>query len=350
MLASDFDYHLPDDLIASEPVPRGESRMLVLAGDGLLDASVGDLPQYLQPGDALVINDTRVIPARLFARRGGEPDDTRLELLLIERLDETTWSCLAKPGRKAKPGSRWTVVDPAGEPVIDAEVVSRPDADSDGRGVFGVRFAEPIEPYLERAGHVPLPPYIQRPDTAADRERYQTVYAQREGAIAAPTAGLHFDDRLLEEIRGRGVEVVPITLHVGIGTFKPVTAELVHEHVMDAEHYSVSEATATAINRARAAGRRVVAVGTTVVRTLESVADEDGIIHPRDGATNLFILPGHRFRAVDALLTNFHLPQSTLLMLVSAFASRERVLEAYRHAVENEYRFYSYGDCMLILP
>lgn len=349
MLTAEFDYNLPDQLIASEPAERGASRMLVLTGDQHVDAAVADLPQYLDQGDVLVVNDTRVIPARLFARRAGDPESTRLELLLVERLDATTWSCLAKPGRKAKPGSRWTLIDRDDEPVIDLEVMARPDADTDERGVFRVCFAEPVEPHLERAGHVPLPPYIHRPDTDADRDRYQTVYAEPEGAIAAPTAGLHFDDRLLTAIRERGVEIAPITLHVGIGTFKPVTAELAHEHVMDAERYQVSAGATESMNRARADGGRIVAVGTTVVRTLESVADEDGVIRHGDGATDLFILPGHRFRAVDALLTNFHLPQSTLLMLVSAFAGRERVMDAYRHAVENEYRFYSYGDCMLIV-
>ena len=350
MLTSDFDYHLPDHLIASEPAPRGESRMLVLHDDVLTDSSVGALTHYLRPGDALVVNDTRVIPARLFAhRRGNEAGSGQLELLLIERRDETTWRTLIRPGRRAKQGSRWTVVDRDGEDTIDFEVVARPEPDSTERGVFEVRFSDPVEPYLDRVGHVPLPPYIRRPDKDADRERYQTVYAENDGAIAAPTAGLHFNDHLLDAIKALGVDIVPITLHVGIGTFKPVTATLAHEHQMEAERYSVSETAAATLSRVRANGGRIVAVGTTVVRTLESIANEAGRIQPGDGSTDLFILPGYRFRLVDALLTNFHLPQSTLLMLVSAFAGRERVLTAYRHAVEQEYHFYSYGDCMLIL-
>lgn len=349
MLTADFDYHLPSHLIASEPAPRGKSRMLVLWGEELIDASVADLPAYLRAGDVLVINDTRVIPARLFARRAGEPGGARLELLLIQRVDKTTWAALTKPGRRAKPGSRWTILDRDGGAVVDLEIVTKPDPDSGEPGAFRVRFRDAIEPHLARAGHVPLPPYIHRPDTDADRERYQTVYAQREGAIAAPTAGLHFDDTLLDAIRERGIEIVPITLHVGIGTFKPVTAVLAHEHVMDAERYSVSQGAARALNRARESGGRIVAVGTTVVRTLESVVDEGGVFQAGQGSTDLFILPGHRFGAVDVLLTNFHLPKSTLLMLVSAFAGRERVLAAYEHAMEHQYRFYSYGDCMLIV-
>ncbi len=348
MLTSDFDFDLPDHLIASEPAPRGASRMLVLDGDTLADSTISALPQYLRQGDALVVNDTRVIPARLFAHRQGNVESGRLELLLIDREDETTWQALVRPGRKAKAGTRWTVVDRNGNETVDFEVVARPEPDSTDRGIFGVRFSEPVEPHLDRAGHVPLPPYIRRPDEDADRQRYQTVYAEHDGAIAAPTAGLHFDDTLLGEIRDLGIEIVPITLHVGIGTFKPVTATLAHEHRMDSERYSVSEDAAVVINRTRASGGRIVAVGTTVVRTLESIADEPGHVKADSGATDLFILPGHRFRAVDALLTNFHLPQSTLLMLVSAFAGRERVLNAYRHAIEQEYRFYSYGDCMLM--
>jgi S-adenosylmethionine:tRNA ribosyltransferase-isomerase len=299
--------------------------------------TIGDLPALLRPGDLLVVNDTRVIPARLFARRrdGGG----RVELLLAERIDATTWECLLRPGRRARPG---TVLVLAEE--LDAEIVA---VAADGRR--RVRFSSPVEPWLERLGHVPLPPYITRADEAEDRERYQTVWAREPGAIAAPTAGLHFTPELLAALDRRGVERAAVTLHVGLGTFKPVTAELVHEHRMDAERYEVPDATAAALAAARRDGRRVVAVGTTVVRTLESAAVAGGG-EPRPGAgrTELFVTPGFRFRAVDVLLTNFHLPRSTLLMLVSAFAGRERVLAAYREAIDADYLFYSYGDAMLV--
>ena len=341
MLVRDFDFELPDAQIAQHAAPRGESRLLVLDAEGAArHRRVRDLSELLRPGDLLVVNDTRVLPARLFGKR--LPGGGRVELLLAERHGEREWDALLKPGRRAPPGTR---IELSAE--IFAEVVARGE---DGR--FRLRFSSPIEPHLERLGHVPLPPYIHRapghPDEAADRERYQTVYAREPGAIAAPTAGLHFDEELLAALDTRGVERVAVTLHVGLGTFKPVTAELVHEHRMDVERYLVPEATASALRRARIDGRRVVAVGTTVVRTLESAAvAHDGEVPAGAGSTSLFIYPGFRFRVVDALLTNFHLPQSTLLMLVCAFAGRERVLAAYREAVEFGYRFYSYGDAML---
>jgi S-adenosylmethionine:tRNA ribosyltransferase-isomerase len=336
VLTRDFDYELPDEAIAQQPAPRGESRLLVLDGAGQeRHRRVRDLPELLSPGDLLVVNDTRVLPARLFGRRAGSGG--RVELLLVEKLGPVEWEALAKPGRKARPG---TVLELA--PGLTAEVVSKGE---DGR--HRVRFSAPVEEHLERRGHVPLPPYIKRPDTAEDRERYQTVYARRPGAIAAPTAGLHFTAELLDELRRRDVEITEVTLHVGIGTFKPVTAALVHEHVMDRERYEVCAAAAAAVARAREQGGRVVAVGTTVVRTLESAATADGGVRPGSGTTGLFITPGYRFQVVDVLLTNFHLPRSTLLMLVSAFAGRERVLAAYREAIAAGYRFYSYGDAML---
>ncbi len=354
MLTSEFDYYLPDRLIASDPAPRGRSRMLVLGDGTLADLEVGRLPDHLRAGDALVVNDTRVIPARLFARKVRAEDrhvdpPARLELLLIEKLDDTTWTTLAKLGKRAQPGTRWEITGSQGtgpqETLVQFEVLGRDEVE---RGVFKIRFETPIDAHLEAIGHVPLPPYIARPDAPADRERYQTVYASRDGAIAAPTAGLHFSEELLADIRECGVQLARVTLHVGIGTFKPVTATLVHEHKMDAERYEVADETAEALNRSRRDGGRIVAVGTTVVRTLESSVDEDGVFHPGGGKTDLFIRPGYRFRAVDALLTNFHLPKSTLLMLVSAFAGKQRVLAAYRHAMEAGYRFYSYGDCMFI--
>ncbi len=285
----------------------------------------------------MVVNDTRVLPARLFGRR--LPGGGRVELLLAERIGEREWDALLKPGRRAPPGTRIEL-----DEELVAEVAARGE---DGR--FRLLFSAPVEPHLERLGHVPLPPYIHRADEAADRERYQTVFAREPGAIAAPTAGLHFDEELLAALDARGVERVAVTLHVGLGTFKPVTAELVHEHRMDAERYVVPAATADALHRARAERRRVVAVGTTVVRTLESAAAaHDGEVSAGPGTTSIFIYPGFRFRVVDALLTNFHLPRSTLLMLVSAFAGREPVLAGYREAVEAGYRFYSYGDAMLV--
>ncbi len=336
MLVRDFDFQLPQAAIAQAPAPRGESRLLVLDAEGeARHRLVTDLVDLLAPGDLLVVNDTRVLPARLFARG---PAGGSVELLLVERLAERRWECLVKPGRRARPGKRLALA-----PGVSAEVVAMGE---DGRRT--VEFSTPIEPHLETIGHVPLPPYIDRPDRAEDRERYQTVYAAAPGAIAAPTAGLHFTEALLDRLAARGIERASVTLHVGLGTFKPVTAELVHEHRMDAERYLVPSATVAAIAEARRRGGRVVAVGTTVVRTLESAAEEDGGVRPGAGSTRLFIVPGHRFRAVDLLLTNFHLPRSTLLMLVSAFAGRERVLEAYREAIAEGYRFYSYGDAMLL--
>jgi S-adenosylmethionine:tRNA ribosyltransferase-isomerase len=340
LLTQDFDYDLPAASIAQEPAPRGESRLLVLDRQGPERHSrVSDLPRLLQPGDLLVLNDTRVIPARLYGRSAG---GGRMEILLIERVAEREWDALVKPGRRARPGARFAIGELAEG--LTAEVI---DKREDGR--HRLRFTEPIEPHLDRLGHIPLPPYIHRPDTDEDRERYQTVFARQPGAVAAPTAGLHFTTELLEEIAAAGVEIARVTLHVGIGTFKPVSAERIEEHRMESERYEIGEETAGAIRRARAAGRRVVAVGTTVVRTLESAAQVgEGEVRAGSGATTLFITPGYRFQVVDALLTNFHLPRSTLLMLVSAFAGRERVLAAYQEAIREGYRFYSYGDAMLV--
>jgi S-adenosylmethionine:tRNA ribosyltransferase-isomerase len=335
VLTSDFDFDLPAASIAQEPAPRGESRLLVLDRTGPdRHARVRDLPRLLRPGDLLVLNDTRVIPARLYGRSSG---GGRMEILLVERLGEREWDALVKPGRRARPGARIELAED-----FAAEVIEKWE---DGR--YRLRFPEPIEPHLDRLGHIPLPPYIHRPDTPEDRERYQTVYARRPGAVAAPTAGLHFTAELLEEIAAAGIEIARVTLHVGIGTFKPVSAERTEEHRMEIERYEIGEEAAGAVRNARQAGRRIVAVGTTVVRTLEGAARAGGGQVPAgEGATDLFITPGFRFQVVDALLTNFHLPRSTLLMLVSAFAGRERVLAAYAEAVREGYRFYSYGDAM----
>ncbi len=350
MLVRDFDFDLPESAIAQEAAPRGESRLLRLDETGeARHACIRDLPAILRPGDLLILNDTRVIPARLFARRlafgpaDAGPDSGiggRVELLLVEKLDARLWDCLAKPGRKARVGSRLRV-----SAAVEALVLAKRE---DGRHTL--EFSVEIEPHLAALGHVPLPPYIARADRPEDRARYQTVWAREPGAIAAPTAGLHFSQELLQRLDERGVERAFVTLHVGIGTFKPVTCELVHEHRMERERYDLPEATAAAVALARREGRRIVAVGTTVVRTLESAAQatRPGEAVPAGtGTTALFITPGFPFRVVDLLLTNFHLPRSTLLMLVSAFAGRERVLAAYAEAIAQGYRFYSYGDAML---
>ncbi|MEO8274765.1 MAG: tRNA preQ1(34) S-adenosylmethionine ribosyltransferase-isomerase QueA [Thermoanaerobaculia bacterium] len=341
MLSRDFDFDLPGNAIAQEALPRGASRLLHLDAEGPdRDARISDLPGILRRGDLLIANDTRVIPARLFARK--IPDDpqtgAQIELLLVEKLGPLKWDCLAKPGKKARVGTRLRL-----SPEVDAVVVAKRE---DGRHT--IEFSAEIEPHLEALGHVPLPPYIARADESADRERYQTLWANEPGAIAAPTAGLHFSDEILRRLDERGIERAFVTLHVGIGTFKPVVTELVHEHRMERERYRVPESTAAAIRRARQEGRRVVAIGTTVVRTLESAAADSGEVVAGEGSTALFITPGFRFRVVDVLLTNFHLPKSTLLMLVSAFAGRERVLAAYAEAIALGFRFYSYGDAMLV--
>ncbi len=339
MLTSEFDYHLPAAAIAQRPVERGESRLLVLAAAGCeRHRRIRDLPELLCPGDLLVVNNTRVIPARLFGRR--LPGGGRVELLLAERLAEREWEVLLRPARRARPGS-----------VIEIDEQLRAEVIALGpEGKRRLRFSAEVEPHLERLGHVPLPPYIRRGDDAADRERYQTIFARHPGAIAAPTAGLHFTPELLARLAAAGVGTAQITLHVGIGTFKPVTAQVIDEHRIDAERFSIPEETAAAVRRTRAAGGRVVAVGTTVVRTLESAMQDDGELRVGPGRTELFIRPGFRFRAVDLMITNFHLPRSTLLMLVCAFAGRDAVLAAYEEAVGQGYRFYSYGDAMLADP
>jgi len=337
VLTRDFDYELPPERIAQHPAPRGASRLLVLDREGPeRHRHVRDLPDLLHSGDLLVINDTRVIPARLFGRRAG---GGQIEILLTGKAEDREWDALVKPGRRARPGTVFTL-----DEGLTAEVIEKEET-----GRHRLRFSEPIEPHLERLGHMPLPPYIQREDEAEDRERYQTVWAKNPGAIAAPTAGLHFTRELLDQLAAAGIEIAEVTLHVGLGTFKPVTAERVEDHRMETERWQVSESAANAIHRTRERGGRVVAIGTTVVRTLESAAlAGGGEVRAGSGATELFITPGFQFRVVDVLLTNFHLPKSTLLMLVSAFAGKERVLAAYKEAIRESYRFYSYGDAMLV--
>jgi len=342
---ADFDYPLPENLVASHPAERrDESRLLVLdrATGSLADRRFSDLPGYLAEGDALVVNDTRVFPARLTGRK---PTGARAEILLLGPVagdgEPRAWKALVRPGGKLKPGRSVEVGDGF------AVVVEDSYADGSRR----VRLEGDGDPWdlIERYGEVPLPPYIRRPSDELDRERYQTVYARERGSVAAPTAGLHFTVGLLEQIEARGVSVVRLTLHVGVGTFRPVDAERPEDHHMHAERYRLSGAAARLLNRARAGGSRIWAVGTTSVRTLETAVSDDGTFEASEGWTDLFIRPPHRFLGVDGLLTNFHLPRSTLLMLVAAFAGRDRVLEAYRHAVDLGYRFYSYGDAMLVV-
>lgn len=337
---ADFDYDLPPELVASRPAPRRDaSRLLVLRPDGGFDdRRFPDLGDYLSPGDVLVLNDTRVFPARLTGRK---PTGAGAEILLVRpRPEPDHWEALVRPGGKLKPGR---VVDVA--PGFRVHVV-----DSVPGGGRLVRLEGDDDPWrlIERHGRVPLPPYIDREADAEDAERYQTVYAANRGSVAAPTAGLHFTTGLLDRIEESGVRLVRITLHVGIGTFRPVSADRPADHELHAERYVVSAPAAAALNERRAAGGRVWAVGTTSVRTLETVCDADGQFHAGEGWTDLFIRPGYEFRGVDALVTNFHLPRSSLLMLVAALAGRERVLAAYAHAIEQRYRFYSYGDAMVV--
>lgn len=350
----DFDFDLPEDLIAQQPPPeRGASRMLVMdrATGTVRDSMFSQLPSLLRPGDLLVLNDSRVIPARLYARRTlrreKEKPTGRIEVMLTEPAGENQWRALVRPGRKVAIGEILEFPNPSGGLELRAEVLER--------GQFGDRLLqfEPAGDFyasLDRIGHIPLPPYIHRDDAAADRERYQTVYSRDPGSVAAPTAGLHFTPHILDTLVAMGIEIERVTLHVGLGTFAPLRVERVNEVHLHRERYTLNAATADAINCAVAEGRRIVAVGTTVVRTLEHCALEaDGApLAPHTGGTEIFIAPGFRFRLVSALLTNFHLPQSSLLMLVSAFAGREHVLAAYRHAVEDRYRFFSYGDCAFI--
>lgn len=351
---ADFDFVLPEELIAQQPpAERGESRMLVMdRGTGVLrDTHFREFPSLLQRGDVLVLNDSRVIPARLYARRTlrreKEKPTGRIEVMLVEPAGANEWRALVRPGRKIAIGERLVFPEPGGAIVLEADVLER--------GAYGERLLrfEPVPSFfeaVERIGHIPLPPYIHRPDAGEDRERYQTVFARERGSVAAPTAGLHFTPEILEAIAARGVEVVRVTLHVGLGTFAPLRVERVDEVKLHREAYTISPATAAAVNRAKAEGRRIVAVGTTVVRTLEAAAlrSADSVLESHSGTTEIFISPGFPFRVIDGLLTNFHLPQSSLLILVSAFAGRTHILAAYQHAVVAKYRFFSYGDCMFL--
>jgi S-adenosylmethionine:tRNA ribosyltransferase-isomerase len=351
---ADFDFDLPDELVAqAPPAVRGGSRLLVLdrRTGARQHTRFADIGEHLRAGDLLVVNDTKVFPARLIGRR--VPSGGAVEALLLGPGGQgetgsggALWDALMHPGQKLKPGAR--VAFEREGVVLHGEVLAQHYF---GRRTLRLHTDDgtDVAAAIDRVGHIPLPPYIKRDDTAADRERYQTVYARERGSVAAPTAGLHFTPDLLDRLAARGVERADVTLHVGYGTFKPVRVEKVEEHEVDPETYTVSPQSAAALTRARRDGRRVIAVGTTSVRALESLrVDDDGVVRPGSGETRLFIHPGHQFRVVSGMVTNFHLPKSSLLMLVSALAGREPVLAAYREAVAQQYRFYSYGDAMLI--
>ncbi len=352
MRVDEFDFDLPPELIAqTPPAVRGTSRLLVVdrSGDTLAHRTVADLPDLLGPGDLIVVNDTRVFPARLLGRR--DPSGGAVECLLVARLesgsaDGELWEALVHPGQKLEPGAR-IVFD--GPPALHAEILERR---FHGRRLIRLWTDDgsPVDRVVDAIGHVPLPPYIKRGDSASDRERYQTVFAQRRGSIAAPTAGLHFTPEIVSALADRGVERAEVTLHVGYGTFQPVRVDTVEEHRMESEQFEISAEAAAMISRALDERRRVIAVGTTTTRTLESVAHQNGgrIVAGR-GVTSLFIHPGFRFQVLGGLLTNFHLPRSSLLMLVCAFGGRDRIMRAYAEAVASGYRFYSYGDAMLIV-
>ncbi|MEI6306359.1 MAG: tRNA preQ1(34) S-adenosylmethionine ribosyltransferase-isomerase QueA [Deltaproteobacteria bacterium] len=342
MLVKDFDYLLPPELIARLPLPERDMSRLML-----LDRKTGEVAEdcfrniarYLSPGDLLVINDTRVIPARIF---GQKESGGKVEIFLLHRPGNSLscWNCLLKGAKRFKPDQR--IILSGG---MSATIKGKAESDS-----WQIEFSgnEPFDVWLEREGRVPLPPYLGRLDDETDRERYQTVYARTPGAVAAPTAGLHFTDELLAGLEEKGIGTACLTLHTGLGTFLPVRVEQVEDHRMHCESYFLPEATAEAVNKVKKRGNRVIAVGTTTARTLEYSVDEAGNVRPGNGEADIFIYPGYRFKVVDALVTNFHLPESTLLMLVSAFAGREHVIDAYREAIRRRFRFFSYGDAMLI--
>lgn len=340
MNVKDYDYDLPEELIAQDPLEdRSSSRLMVLdrqTGD-VKHRHFTDILEYLHPGDCLVINNTKVIPARLF----GVKEDTqaKIEVLLLKRKENDIWETLVKPGKKAKPGTKLVF----GDGLLTAEVV---DVVEEGNRLIQFHYDGIFEEILDQLGQMPLPPYITH--QLKDKNRYQTVYAKYDGSAAAPTAGLHFTKELLQKVKDMGVDIAEVTLHVGLGTFRPVKVENVLDHHMHSEFYMVSQEAADKINRAKESGHRVIAVGTTSTRTLEAAADENGRLHETSGWTEIFIYPGYQFKVIDALITNFHLPQSTLVMLVSALAGREHVLHAYETAVKERYRFFSFGDAMLI--
>ncbi len=340
MTTKDFYYDLPQELIAQRPLEdRSSSRLLVLdkTDGGIEHRHFRDIIEYLNPGDCLVMNNTRVIPARLHGVKEGSGG--RIEFLLLKRLDINTWNVILKPGKRARTGARFVF----GDGLLRAEII---EVKPDGNRIVRFEYDGVWEELLDKLGEMPLPPYIK--EKLEDKERYQTVYSKIEGSAAAPTAGLHFTNELLDEIKKKGVNTAYLTLHVGLGTFRPVSVENVEDHVMHTEHYEVTPEAADIINRTREAGGRIIAVGTTSVRTLETVADESGFMRPEIGDTSIFIYPGYKFKITDRIITNFHLPESTLLMLVSAFAGKENIFKAYETAVKEKYRFFSFGDAMMI--
>lgn len=340
MKLQDFNYDLPEELIAQDPLEnRSGSRLMALnRNTGEIKHTVfKEIMSYLNRGDCLVLNDTKVIPARLFGRK--KDTDGAIEVLLLKRKQDDIWEVLVKPGKKAKTGTKILF----GEGELEGEII---DIIEEGNRLIRFSYEGIFEEILDRLGQMPLPPYITH--QLKDKNRYQTVYAKHEGSAAAPTAGLHFTGELLEKIEAGGIVLANITLHVGLGTFRPVKGENILEHHMHSEYYTIEQAEADKINNARQEGKRVVCVGTTAARTLETVADSKGMVQASSGWTDIFIYPGYEFKALDALITNFHLPQSTLLMLVSAFSTREKILHAYKVAVEEKYRFFSFGDAMFI--
>ena len=342
MDVKDFDYELPEELIAQDPLEdRSSSRLMVLDREtGEFEHKVfKDIIDYLNPGDCLVLNNTKVIPARLFGAKEGT--NARIELLLLKRKENDVWETLVKPGKKAKPGTRIVF----GDGLLVGEII---DIVDEGNRLIKFYYEGIFEEILDKLGQMPLPPYITH--ELKDKKRYQTVYAKYDGSAAAPTAGLHFTKELLEQVKAKGIKIAEVTLHVGLGTFRPVKVDNILDHHMHSEFYMVSQEAADTINTAKKEGHRVISVGTTSTRTLESAADENGILRECSGWTEIFIYPGYSFKVIDGLITNFHLPQSTLVMLVSALAGREHVLNAYKAAVEEKYRFFSFGDAMFIKP
>ena len=340
MELKDFDYYLPKELIAQDPLEnRSSSRLLVLhKNTGEIEHKVfSDIVDYLNPGDCIVINDTKVIPARLIGAKQGT--GAAIEVLLLKRKSNDEWECLVKPGKKARPGA----VIEFGDGLLKGEIT---DVVDEGNRIIRFEYDGIFEEILDKLGQMPLPPYITH--VLQDKNRYQTVYAKNEGSAAAPTAGLHFTPELLDSLRIKGVEIASVTLHVGLGTFRPVKVENVEEHHMHSEYFCIEQSEADKINKARVNGNRIISVGTTSCRTLESAAHEDGMIPARSGDTDIFIYPGYSFKAIDCLITNFHLPESTLLMLVSALAGKDNIMKAYETAVDLKYRFFSFGDAMFI--
>lgn len=340
MELKDFNYELPQELIAQEPYEEREMARLMVVdknSGGIEHRIFKDITQYLNSGDCLVLNDTRVIPARLLGEKEGTGG--KIEFVLLRRVEDSMWEVILRPGKKAKPGARFTF----GGGILKAQVL---DILEDGNRIVNFEYEGVFEQILDRVGIVPLPPYITK--KLEDSEQYQTVYSKYKGSAAAPTAGLHFTKELLGEIERRGVKLAYLTLHVGLGTFRPVKARKIEEHHMHSEYYQISAQTCDIINATKEKGNKVIAVGTTSCRVLETISQEDGRVMPKSGWTDIFIYPGYKFKTVDAIITNFHLPESTLIMLISAFGGREKILNAYNIAVNEKYRFFSFGDAMLI--